>query len=790
MLRLFTLVYAQQGKYTGTRHLWYDTPGTDFNSGLAIGNGRIGALVLGSDTERIILNENSVWNGTFRDRINNASLVAFPEVRELLMNGNITEAAQLVLEDMSAIPNVSRAYSVTNDLVLDFGHCNNTWENYERWLDTLQGNTGLSYDYDNVTYNPCQSREVIANFAAGVIAVRLNANMLGRLDVTVSLTRSRGILENTAWAENMTIIMDVGGPDAGSIAFSSGVRIVSEGGDVTTNGTSLMVTGATTVDLFYDTETEFRWTSEELYKAGVLNKLDSASSIGFDALRSEAMLDHSSLVGRVELDLGLAGDAALVPTDERITNYQDDPDADNGFITLMYNFGRHLLVSASRNAGGTGLGVPANLQGIWNDDYEPAWGSKYTVNINTEMNYWLAETTNLIETLPPLWDLMERSHQRGKDVAQRMYDCSGYVSHHNLDLWGDSAPHDNGTQWTMWPMSNLWLLSHMMEHYRFTGDMAFLKNMAWGLFYDAAIFFNCYLFEFEDYTSSGPSCSPENAFYIPENMTVVGGEEAVDISPTMDNSLLYEFFTNVLEIASVLGISITDDDILSNIQTLRNRLRPTQIGSYGQVQEWRVEYEEVEPGHRHLSPLWDLFPGSRMSPLLNKTLADAALVLLEHRLINGGAGEGWSRAWTAACYARLFDGNQFLNHTQVLLQGHSLTNLFQGIGGTLFQIDSNFGLVAAVTESLLQSHAGVVHLLPALADKFPSGSFKGLVARGGFEVSAGWNNGSLVKATIQSRLGGKLAIRVANGVAFKIDGQEVESLETAADTTYTITLRL
>ncbi|KAH6656830.1 putative alpha-L-fucosidase 2 precursor [Truncatella angustata] len=771
--------------YDGSRHLWYNTPGTEFNEGLAIGNGRIGALILGSATETIILNENSVWNGTFQDRINNASLEAFPVVRQLLRDGNLTEAGNLVLENMSANPTVNRAYSVTNNLVIDLGHSEGDWENYERWLDTLQGNVGVSYTIGSITY----SREVIAHFDSGIIAVRLNASGKGALNVKVGLSRSRGILWQGAAIENNTVTQNVGGSDAGSIAFSSGVRVVTDG-DISTNGTSLTISGATAIDLFYDAETEFQWPSQVLYEESVANKLVAAVSSGFDNLKSEAIEDHAELIGRVKLDFGSSGDVGLLSTVERIANYKEDPDADPEFVALTYQFGRHLLVAASRDTGGNLLGVPANLQGIWNDNYLPPWGGKYTVNINTEMNYWLAESTNLIETLPPLWDLMARARDRGKEVAQRMYGCPGYVSHHNHDVFGDSAPHDNGTQWTMWPMSNLWLLSHMMEHYRFTGDQTFLKETAWDLFYDAATFWNCYLFEFDGHTSSGPSISPENSFVIPNNMSVEGKDASIDISPTLDTSLLREFLSNILIIASDLGIALAGDAVLSNVQSLLDRLRPAEIGKYGQIQEWRLDYEEAAPDHRHISHLWDLFPNSRFTPLVNKTLADAARVSIERRLAAGGAATGWSRSWVAACFARLLDGDQSYNQTQLLLQGHVMTNMFHmiNVGSNLFQIDSNFGVVAAITESLLQSHAGLVHLLPALAQKVPKGSITKLVARGGFEVTISWEDGALAEASIYSRLGSPLAVKVANGVDFKINGESIKSIETTAGTTYTITL--
>ncbi|KAI1380069.1 Six-hairpin glycosidase-like protein [Hypoxylon crocopeplum] len=770
---------SQDTKYSGTRYLWYNTPGSNFTTGLAIGNGRIGAVVLGSCPERIILNEASVWSGTFQDRVNPGAQNAYPQVVGLLEEGNITAASQLVLRNMSAAPTKNRAFSVTNDLILDFDHWINQTSNYERWLDTLTGHTGLSYDYTNTTY----TREVVAALPSGVIAMRLQVNDTARLNVNISLQRSYGILETVASPADGMIIQNVGGSTARSIAFSSAVRVILDIGDITSpDDKSLSITGATTIDLFYDTETEFRWETVDQYEAEVHSKLDDAVSTGFDMLKTESTSKHQSMMSRVHLDLGLSNASmSSLPTDQRITTYETDPDSDNEFMVLMYNFGRHLLISSSSDTGVAGLGVPPNLQGIWNDNYDPPWGSKYTVNINLEMNYWLAEPTNLADTLPPLWDLMDRSHKRGQDVAKKMYGCPGYVSHHNLDLWGDSAPHDNGTEYTVWAMSAAWLTEHMMEHYRFTGDEEFLRERAWPLFADAFAFYECYTFDFEGFLSSGPSPSPENDYIIPDTMSENGSRGSLDISPTMDSSLLYAFFSNYIEAASVLSISVSEE-----ANAMRAGLRPFQIGQYGQIQEWRNDYTEAEQGHRHLSHLWDLFPGNRISPLTNRTLADAARVSIDRRNNGTSTRTGWSRAWTSACLARLLDGDAAINEARNLLRNHVLPNLFTRISGDTFQIDSNFGYVAAITETLLQSHLGLVHLLPAPASQIPTGSASGLIARGGFEVSLSWEEGKFVQAKIKSLRGGKLAVRVSDGVSFKIDGNTMEEVETTAGQTYII----
>ncbi|KAI1047196.1 hypothetical protein LB505_011651 [Fusarium chuoi] len=777
-------VGAQKGNYSGSRHLWYDSPGGDFRSSLPIGNGRLGALVQGSISEKIIINENSVWSGPFQDRINPGSSEAFPKARKLLTENDYTGAAGLA-SDMYGIPPQNRWYSMTGNLLLDFGHQAEEVSNYERWLDTLEGTTGISYDINGVTY----TREVVANFPLGVIAARFTASKHGALNIGVSLERDRGVISNTATGGGNNIMMDVGGSGADAIPFTAGLRVVSNDGTIKADGSSLNITKASTVDLFLDVETSFQWKSESDWKAGLVNKLDQAVKRGFESLKAEATSDHQRLMERVALDLGSNKGTSSQPTDKRVSAYASQPSDDPEFITLSFQFGRHLLISASRDAGGSGLGVPANLQGIWNDMYNPPWGSKFTVNINTEMNYWLAETTDLTETLRPLWDLMYRSRDKGSEVATKMYGCAGYVSHHNLDLWGDSAPHDSGTAYSIWPSSNLWLSQHMMEHYRFTGDKTFLREKAWPLFKDIAAFFDCYLFEFDGKWTSGPSTSPENVFIIPKDGSEAGSKESFDISITMDNSLLREFFSNVIEAAGILGVDLSTDKVLSKVKDYRDGLRPTEIGARGQIQEWRQDYAEAEPGHRHYSHLVDLFPARAMSPLLNKTLANAAQKSIELRLAAGGASTGWSRVWTAALYARLLNGDKAYDNIQTLLGRHPATNLFHNIEpGQAFQIDSNFGLVAAVAETLVQSQAGVVHILPALGSQVKTGSVSGLVARGGFQVSIVWKDGLLVEAKVKSRLGNSLKVRVSDGSSFKIDGKGVTEVETTSGQTYTITL--
>lgn len=556
---------------------------------------------------------------------------------------------------------------------------------------------------------------------------------------------------------------------------------------MTANGDKLYVTGATTVDFFLDAESSYRYETDSDQETELNLKLDAATKLGYEALRKEAIADHKNLAGRVSLDMGSStDDTASLPSNERMTNYRSSPDNDVEFATLMFNYGRHLLITSSRNTGERSL--PPGLQGLWNQDYSPSWGAKYTVNINLEMNYWPVETTNLNELTSPLWDLLALVQERGADVAERMYGCPGFVLHHNTDLWGDSVPVDNGTKYSIWPVGGAWLALHMMEHYRFTGDKKFLKEQAYPIFKSAFEFFECYLFDLDGYLTSGPSCSPENAFQIPSNMTVAENDEALTLSPALDNSILFELLTALNETHQILKIK---NDLSASVQTHLGKIRPPKIGSDGQILEWIQEFVEKDPGHRHFSPLFGLFPGTQLTPLASTKLADAAGVLLDRRMNRGSGSTGWSRAWSISLYARLYRGDDAWNNVQAWIQTFLLTNLWNSDkgGSTTFQIDGNLGYAAAIPELMLQSHLSVVHLLPALPSAVPTGSVSGLVARGGFEVDIAWKNGVLTKATIKSLLGNKLTLLVNGDTSLYVNGKKYTGqVSTEKGKKYTITV--
>ncbi|GKZ55753.1 hypothetical protein AnigIFM50267_009840 [Aspergillus niger] len=762
---------------------WYTTPANNFTSTLPIGNGRLGAAIWGTATENVTLNENSIWSGPFINRVNPRSYDALWPVRSLLAEGNMTEGNDATLANMVGIPDSPQSYSALGSLVLDFGHDEAGISNYTRYLDLRSGMAVVEYTYRAVRYR----REYLASYPDNVVAVRLSSSEPGGLNMASSLARDRYVVSNNATLSHdggLLTLRAYSNNVSNPIQFTAEARVVSDG-RATSNGTSLVVRNASTIDIFIDTETSYRYLAQENWEAEIKSKLDTACSSGFLAVKKNAIADYSALAQRVDLNLGSSGSAGNLPTDSRLVNYRTDPDSDPELVALMFHFGRHSLIASSRATESPAL--PANLQGLWNQDFDPAWGGRFTIDINLEMNYWPAEVTNLADTFSPFIDLLDVVHDRGLDVAESMYHCSngGYVLHHNTDLWGDAAPVDNGTTWTMWPMGGAWLSANLIEHYRFTRDESILRNRIWPLLQSAARFYYCYLFPFEGYYSTGPSLSPEASYIVPDDMTTAGKEEGIDIAPTMDNSLLHELFQAVIETCDVLAINNTD---CSTAASYLAKIKPPQIGSSGRILEWRLDYEESDPGHRHMSPIFGLFPGDQMAPLVNETLATAAKAFLDWRIAQGSGSTGWSRTWTMNLYARLFDGDQVWNHTQIYLQRFPSPNLWNTDSGpdTVFQIDGNFGFTSGIAEMLLQSYK-VVHLLPALPAAVPMGRVSGLVARGNFVVDMKWSGGVLTEAKITSRSGSLLEIRVQGGSEFTINGERYTGgIQTDAGGVYTV----
>ncbi|KAL4941901.1 hypothetical protein BDV06DRAFT_222656 [Aspergillus oleicola] len=786
---------------TGSRYLWYTSPALldNWEEGvLPIGNGRMGATIFGGTNEVITLNKDTIWNGPLQDRTPENALAALPVAREMLVNGSISAAGDYVQREMVHSNDEMRGFSYFGNLEVGFGFGgggNETeveLEGYRRWLDTRSGEAGVDFVVGGVKY----AREYIASFPAGVLAARYTASKKGALNINAAFSRSEDIssLEASADGDGPWIKLSgtSGQPaDEGPIVFVGQASFVAEGGHASQREMTpcLSQTPQRLISSF-DAETNYRYADEDAIDTEINRKLNNALTKGFNEIKTEALEDSINLLGRASLDLGnSSNESRALPTDERLSLARSGLEGNPELATLVWNYGRHMLVASSRNTEAD-INLPANLQGVWNSETTAAWGGKYTININTEMNYWAAGPTNLIEAQEPLFDLFGVAYPRGTKLASDMYNCSGVVFHHNLELWGDPAPTDNHTSASMWPMGAAWLVTHLVDHYRFTEDKELLSETVYPYLVDVAKFYECYTFEYEGYRVTGPSVSPENTFVIPEDFTIVNSSAAMDIGIAMDDEIIWEVLNELLYAASELGITDDDPDV-SSAKSLLASIHPARISpSTGRIQEWRLDYEEESPGHRHLSPLFALHPSKQFSPLVNAALSVAAEKLLDHRLDNDSGGTGWSNSWFVNQYARLGRGEDAWAQLEKWFSLYPMDNLWNTDDGATFQVDGNFGVTSGITEMLLQSHAGLVHVLPALpTSSVPSGYVRGLKTRGGFEVDVEWDGGKLSRAVVRSGRGGDLRIRVADGEDVYVNGSAYEDvIETEVVGEYVITL--
>ena len=765
--------------------LFFEQPAATWPDALPVGNGRLGAMIFGGTAkERLQLNEETVWMGEKRDR-NNPQASRTPEVRELLMAGKVHEAEALAQQVMMGTPQRLPCYQTLGDLWLEFDDVPAEVSDYRLELDLDEAVVKTRFTGNGAHF----SREILSSAPRNVIAVRLESNR--PMSVTVKLDRpahsetkaednDRLVMTGSARPVKPTTDPATEERQVG-VAFRAEVKAIAEDGKVQAQGNSLRVESSRVITLLLTAATDFREHDYAGMKAACARNLRAASAETYAQLRAEHVADYRSYARRADLGLLDSPDPLRdVPTDKRMQRVKDGGE-DPGLIATYFHFGRYMLISSSRP--GT---LPANLQGIWNESLDPPWGSKFTVNINTEMNYWMAESANLQELHAQLFDLLDSTRPFGSETARKYYKARGFVVHHNTDLWGDSVPVDH-VQAGVWPMGAAWISLHLFSHYAYCLDKSFLRDRAYPRIKEIAEFFLDYLVEAPDGgLRSGPSQSPENRYRLPDGTTA-----SLCMSPAMDTEIIHAIFDRVQRMSKILGV---DEDLRAQVVAASKRLPPFKIGKTGALQEWNEDYDENEPGHRHISHLFALYPDHQITLRETPELAKAARATLERRLSNGGGSTGWSRAWIVNCWARLEDGEAAYQSVLALLRNSTRNNLFDVCGvkaNSPYQIDGNLGGTAGLIEMLLQSHGGVVRLLPALPKAWPAGSFRGLRARGGIEVDCVWREGKAAKATLRASVDSPVTLAVPSGqkiLTVTKDGKSL-TLQRAADEKVTFELK-
>jgi alpha-L-fucosidase 2 len=758
-----------QGQTANNRNkLWYTQPAANWNQALPIGNGRIGGMIFGNPAmERVQLNEATIWGGGPNNTIDSAARPHIEEVRALLAQKKYAEAQTAANKYLGPKGNSGMPYQLAGNLYINFpGHDNVT--NYRRDLDISNATATVSYTSKGVHYK----REFFTSFAGNVLMVRLSADKPGMINCVAKLQSPLAVQTTSRQG---TVILSGKGSDhenqKGKIRFDVLAKAKSDGGTVKADTAGIAISNANSAVIYLSIATNFvnyhDISADPLNRA--MNIVNKAYSRGFDELHRGHVRIFQSYFNRVKLNLG-STDAAAQPTDERIRNFAGNDDAQ--LAELYFQFGRYLLICSSQPGS-----QAANLQGIWNGELKGPWDSKYTININTEMNYWPSETTQLPELNGPLFDLISDVAVTGKGEAKVMYGARGWMLHHNTDIWRITGVVD-GAFWGLWPTANAWLCQHIWEHYLFTGDKAFLAKY-YPVMKGAAQYFIDVLQKDPDHNwlVVSPSVSPEHE-YIP-------GKDEVSVSAgtTMDNQLVYGLFTNIMHAAKDLKM---DKSFADSVAALRTKLPPMQVGKYGQLQEWLDDLDRTDDNHRHVSHLYGLFPGNQISPFRDPELFSAAKNSLLYR---GDVSTGWSMAWKINLWAHLLDGN----HAYKLIKDQ-IKPVTSGSGGTYpnffdahppFQIDGNFGCTSGIAEMLVQSYDGSIQLLPAIPDDWKKGSVVGLAARGGFTVDMDWADHRITRLVIHSRIGGNCRVRtsqqLSNSILKKASGQNSNPLYRVID---------